>query len=271
MAHLRKLTLALFLVFSCGSFTSYETERKLVITFVDVGQGDAALVQTPDNHNILIDCGQSACGIDNILQDRAVTNIDLLILTHSHSDHTGGLPELANTTAIRRMYFPRGMVPSFIPQMCETISVLAGDTLFTADSVSIVIKWPQKRVPRSGDSANEYSIAAKLMWHNSAIFFAGDIGFPEEKQLIDDVRLSTCNILKIGHHGSGNSSSWEFLQAINPFLSIISVGTNNSYGLPESGALYRIKNMSREVLRTDVNGTISVNFSQNGEMSVMSR
>jgi competence protein ComEC len=251
----------LILSFSCTNLKPVTESKNISFTFIDVGQGDAAYISTTDGENILIDCGPENGAIDTFITNRNISKIDLLIISHNHADHIGGLTSLAHKVSIGKILFPRGMKIDIALPTFDTISAIQGDSVLTKEGIKIAVLWPPRAVPATSDSANEFSLVTTITWNKTTALFAGDIGFAEEETLLKSNLIKKCLILKIPHHGSANSSSWNFLEAINPFFSIVSVGKFNSYNLPDSFSIIRAESTARHLFRTDVNGTRTIRIS----------
>ncbi len=263
MVLITKIIFLLFSIFiSCGKPNSTEQNAKVNVTFFDVGQGDAALV-TADNQSILIDCGPLHCMLDTQLNIRKLELIDYIILTHEHSDHTGGLNEIIRNKICGKLIFPRGMRILFNHPGIDTISVIMGDTITISPSFFISFLWPAEPIP-SADSANEYSLVTLIEWNNTRMLFTGDIGFPQEKRLIDFGLVPHSSILKCPHHGSAGSASWEFLTHINPDFIVTPVGKNNAYNLPSATTIARLTASCKKLFRTDINGNIDIQIYYDG-------
>jgi beta-lactamase superfamily II metal-dependent hydrolase len=267
MEHVKTILITLLLLlFSCTNLKPVAESKKISFTFIDVGQGDAAYIGTTDGENILIDSGPANGAIDTFITNRNICKIDLLVISHNHADHIGGLAALTQKVNIKKIIFPRGMKINFALPFCDTVSVIQGDTLFTKEGISIAVLWPQRAVPEMGDSANEFSLVAEIRWNNTTALFTGDIGFAEEEALLKNNLINKCSILKIPHHGSANSSSWNFLETVNPLFSIVSVGKFNSYNLPDSFTIIRTESTTCHLFRTDVNGTRTIRISDTEEI-----
>ncbi|MBL8028682.1 MAG: MBL fold metallo-hydrolase [Fibrobacteres bacterium] len=251
------LTIAIICFTACSSYTPKTYNN---ISFIDVGQGDAALIQN-NGENILIDCGPDNGAVDSFLTNRNIDKIDWLILSHNHADHCGALQVISAKFAIGHLLFPRGMkLPNHI-QFADTISLVEGDMLNFQNELKMTVLWPCKIIPQDADSANHYSLVCHFQTTDFSALFAGDIDFDAEKEFINSIPTDV-NFLKIPHHGSKNSTSWEFIEKLNPFLSVVSVGNDNDYGLPDSSALFRINAASSVLRRTDIDGTITINCSE---------
>ncbi len=240
----------------------------LQVYYLDVGQGDSELILLPDGDTILIDAGDRACAdsIAEALETYGVEDIDLLIATHPHADHIGGMAAVIEAFDIGAIYMPKtsaSMTPTTATYetLLETIAdqglkVKTGKAGVTAyDENGVTLEF---LAPNSGDygNLNNYSIVAKLTYGKTSFLFLGDA---EQQSLNEILRAGydlRCDVLKLGHHGSSNAISQELLEACRPDWGIISCGTGNSYGHPHQEALALLQAFDVTAYRTDEDGTI---------------
>lgn len=225
-----------------------EQNRDLRVSFFDVGQGDAILIQKA-GQQILIDGGPNKKILAKLGQVMPFwdKNIELIISTHPDADHLAGL------NYVLARYQVNLILETDIK--CET---------------QICQKWQSFDQPRKIAQIGQQiklapnwlinilsvkeSIVAKMLYQDKSFLFAGDAGFETEKELIGQNFNLKSDVLKISHHGSKNSTSQEFLQEVAPEIAVISVGKNNQYSHPSSETLERLKNI--KILRTDLLGDI---------------
>lgn len=241
--------------------------KNLEIVFLDIGQGDAALVRTTRGKNILIDGGQDK-GIIYKLDQYIPFNrrvIDLMILTHPDPDHLNGLVEVVK----------RYQVNYFVYNGVNDESVDYRQFLKRIDELDIKkeIVWQGKEINFSegvikfifpfksleGVSLkddNDGSLVFKLVNGEKSILFAGDASQNVEEQLIEKGVNLAADILKVGHHGSKTSTSAKFLSKVKPTYAVISVGQDNKYGHPNLRVIRNLENIQTQVLRTDQLGDI---------------
>jgi competence protein ComEC len=241
-------------------------DGKLSAYFLDVGQGDAELLVF-GNRTILIDAGETEQG-DRVvadLQELGVTRIDLLVATHPHSDHIGGMREVLRN-------FPVGEVldagvPStsvIYEHLLEEIEkegipyrvAEQGQTIDLDPSLRILVLSPPKE--RLSDDPNENSVVLRISYGTIAFLFTGDMGGAAEDALTKTGYPLDAQILKVGHHGSEYSTSKEFLSRVHPEVAIIEAGKDNPYGHPHEQTLRRLADIGATVYRTDRDGTILV-------------
>lgn len=269
---------------SVAVLTSFNYESdKLEITFLDVGQADCVYIKTPDNHRILIDGGEYGSYrkyIKKFLVRKFVLHVDIGVATHFHSDHAGGITDMAECNAVDKVVFPRIVEKSEVEEKlinacsesdipCEEAGV--GNVIYDgSDGVKIKVLFPNKGIIRNrGEdySENNNSLVIKLEYKDKKFLFTGDIEGDAEDALCDVEDLSA-DVLKVPHHGSANSSTERFLRCVHPEYAVISCGKNNSYGFPTDEVLKRLDRSQIKYFRTDLNGDITFIVDENGSMEI---
>ncbi|MFA5188555.1 MAG: ComEC/Rec2 family competence protein [Patescibacteria group bacterium] len=274
--YLRKITKilgsALLIVFLLIAFTAHSQSQRqnLEIDYLDVGQGDAILIKTPYQQNILIDGGPdnkvlAALGKNLAFYDK---DIDLVILTHPHTDHVIGLIEILRRYNVKKVLLTeiKNNSPPYLAFLEEikkqNIIAEKADKpqdIILGQDLDLKILYPFNDISsKNFEDLNNSSIIVKLIYKNNSFLFTGDAGFPEEQDLLASKVDLTANVLKVGHHGSKYSTSQEFLAAIQPQDAIIEVGANNSYGHPNLATINRLEKNNIKILRTDLSGTIAI-------------
>ncbi|MDF2820630.1 MAG: beta-lactamase domain protein [Clostridiales bacterium] len=238
----------------------------LKVNFIDVGQGDSIFIILPNSKSILIDAGESDSyeNITKIIDSSNITKIDVLIATHPHADHIGGMDEIIENYEIGKIYMPKiSSSTTTFENLLQTISdknlkittATAGMSIELDDSVNIDILGPNSS---NYDDINNFSIIIKLTYNNNSFLFTGDAESVSEKELLQNQYDLKADILKVGHHGSSSSTSASLLKAVEPTYAIISVGKDNAYGHPKQKLLDRLADYGVTTYRTDELGTISV-------------
>lgn len=241
--------------------------RPLQISYIDVGQGDSAFIQTPNNKIILVDCGtgnrQDPGKDDKIivpfLLDKGIRKIDIIVVSHPDSDHISSMESIADKFKVGSIMVSKGALKSEnwrdIEEIAKKnnikIAVLNSGTVNISKNVNIEAISMGEEV-----SINDSSLSVMLNYKNNKFLFCGDISKEAEAELIKKYNLKA-DVLKIAHHGSKNSSSEDFLNKVNPKVAVISVGKNN-YGHPSSEVVSRLENIKAKVLRTDKKGCITM-------------
>ncbi len=240
----------------------------LKVHFIDVGQGDCTLVQTPDGRSILIDAGDEGSGdtVVSYLRDKGVGRIDLLVITHPHSDHIGGLPRVLDEFGVSRVLdagYPHGSqtykdILGIIESRRIDYKVIQDFRKPEAGTqVSFDVLWPPADYQVGRESElNNGSIVLRLKYGSVSVLLTGDIQDEAEGTLLADRQDLQSTILKVAHHGSEYSTSNEFLQVVKPDFAVISVGQGNDYGHPAKDTLDRLIAAGAKVFRTDENGSV---------------
>lgn len=256
------LMVMLTLFISTGN-ANVDASTKLKVHFVDVGQGDAILIQSGKNYS-LIDTGTESNypKLKAYLKKVGVKKISSLVLTHPDADHIGGADLLMEDYRVNSVY-----MTSKSSKTMEYREVLAAIDDYNVGALEYVKKGD--KIPfgklrgkvlsadSSASDTNDSSIVILLKNNKNSFLFTGDASAKLENKLTDEYNVDV-DVLKISHHGSSYSSAALFLKETSPALSIISVGRDNNYGHPDKYALKRINLYSNKTYRTDKNGTVVV-------------
>ena len=256
----RLLGLAIALLCALITYLSGGGDQPFEIHFLDVGQADCALI-IADGKTMLIDGGEIGAGpeILEYLHAQGVEKLDVLVATHPHSDHIGGLPYIVENIDITQTYISPYVHTSatyekLLNNLANSKSLVtvpeAGDTFSLGDARCQILSGGQ-----GYDDPNDASIVLRISYGDVSALFTGDAEVPVEQQILASGLEVRSNILKVGHHGSETSSCRDFLDAVMPEVAVISVGEGNSYGHPHSVTL---KKLTCEVRRTDLEGTIAL-------------
>lgn len=265
-----------------------EAKGQLTISMLDIGQGDAVLIQTGAK-NILIDTGDDKYyedgkkGKENTqllteLQKLKIDHIDTLVMTHAHADHIGKADKVIAQYGVKELVY--NGIPStskyFINALkaakangTQQVKVKAGDVLDFGNGVSFEIVSPSQSLIDEDTAAikakkkvdvNNESVVGRLTFGNFAMLFTGDAEGPVEKDMAASYgKKLKCQVLKAGHHGSKTSSTAEFLKLVQPESVVMSLGVNNQYGHPHEALLNRLQKQGvKNIYRTDANGTITI-------------
>lgn len=250
-----------------ASAASRPRESQLQVHFLSVGQGDAELIQTPDNRNILIDGGPDGSVLRELgkqipFYDR---KIDALVLTHPHADHVSGLVSVLKTYQVGRVYLS-GVIyttPEYLSfleivkqKQIETKAVKAGDSLDVGNDISLSFLFPlSSQAGSSAENVNNTSVVTRLVYGAKAVLFMGDLEAEGQAVLLASGQKLQSDIYKVPHHGSKDSINIDFLGAVAPKIAVIEVGRDNKFGHPTADALRALGGV--QLFRTDKDGTVS--------------
>lgn len=263
------LTISILLVvsfFSLAIIVKGATPSPLTVSFFDVGQGDAILIQTPSGHDVLIDGGPS----DSVLVrlDEKMNyfdrHIDMIIATHDDSDHITGL------VPVLKKYSVDHIVRSPVYSDTELAHVFAsssenenavmhigekGDVIDLGDGAAMRILYPTTTISPKSDT-NDASVSVLLTYGEHSFLLTGDLSTRYESRLLNEQLPHHITVFKAGHHGSKTSSGETLLSYIRPEYAVISAGKDNRYGHPHADTLGRLKVYAQETVSTAASGTL---------------
>ncbi len=259
-------------------------KNALQVVFLDVGQGDSALIMFPNGKTMLIDGGETDQGrrLVQKLHQRGVKQIDWLVATHPHSDHIGGLIQVLKSLpvgevwdiampfespvyrdfllAVRSAKTPDGKRPAFR-------KVRTGLTLEPAPNVRLSVLAPREPLLAGTRSdPNNNSIVLRIDAPGGSFLFTGDIEREGRQRLYEARANLRADVLKVSHHGAANGTDRAFLNRVNPRVAVISVGANNRYGHPHRETLALLQ--SKRVYRTDWHGDIVMQLGADKKLQV---
>jgi competence protein ComEC len=253
-------------------FSAGRADGKLHVDFLDVGQGDSALITMPDGTTLLVDGGGNITDaarrigetvVSEYLWWRGLNEIDYILATHADADHIDGLNDVLKNFKVRSAFVARK--PGNDPEFAKFLATLtqtnthaetlqAGDAIYFGD-VEVSVLWPAA----GGElSTNNDSLVLRVRYGDRSILLTGDIEKQAERALVESRQDLRADVVKVPHHGSKTSSTSDFVNATKPTLAIVSVGLNSRFGHPHEEVVQRWKASGANVLTTGVCGTITV-------------
>lgn len=263
------LTCAALLIVGAIGFWSSHEPATLRVWFADVGQGDGIIVRTPSHETIVVDGGRQSDFLQEVDDHVSITDrtVDLVVVTHADADHVTGLVNLIASGRVQAVLMNRDsavttktysrLLAAINSQRVPVIEAQAGQS-FAYGDVLFQVLWPTAGGLATVKTTNERSVVVKVTYGSQDLLLTGDAPDTVEEQLLEQGSDLAAEILKVGHHGSGHSSTRPFLHAVQPRLAVVSVGAKNTYGHPAPRVLTDLTRVGAQVLRTDVLGDIFV-------------
>lgn len=247
---------------------SNSVETSFEVHYIDVGQGDCSLIFC-DGKTMLIDAGENGHETEvlNYLRMHNIDKLDYIIATHQHTDHIGGLPEVLDEIGAENIIMPRltkaqtptnSTYTAFLKSVKNSgAKVIASEVgaSYSLGSAGFEIFGP---VTDDAEDINNMSVIVKLTYGENTFLFTGDAEKEEEREILATDANLDCDVLKVGHHGSGTSSCTDFLNAVTPEICVIQVGADNDYGHPHENIVERLMNYTEEIYRNDLCGDIVI-------------
>ena len=236
----------------------------------DVGQGDSLVINLGHHRAIVIDVGPDSTAADKCLRDLKIKEISLLILSHFHADHVGGLPAVLHGRKVGQVWISNNLQPEI--ESRSALDALNASQIVTVQKglvtqigqVNLKVLWPEASVrsfeelPGEGSMINNSSIAVLLTTADWSLFSAGDLEPPAQRELVNLV--SPVDIYKVSHHGSKYQDE-ALAKALSPQIGLISVGAKNPYGHPAPESIDSLTRLGTQVLRTDRDGAVAITAS----------
>lgn len=254
------------------------------VTFVDVGQGDCALIETAAGQTILIDGGGTRDNRFDIgrsvlapyLWDRSISTLDLVILSHPHPDHMNGLVSVLRNFTVREVW--GSGIDTDLPGYAEFAKVIrqrkipfrtvaAGDRVRVGEAdLAVVHPGPsfRQRAGKAYAAENDRSLVVRMELSGRSFLFTGDIHAAGERELLRNVPDLAADVVKVPHHGSRTSSTEDLVAALRPFAAVITVGDGNPYRHPSEEIVNTYRKSGAQVFRTDRHGAVTARAAQRG-------
>lgn len=254
----------LFFVPLDSAFKKFESP-KMIVTILDVGQGDATFLQTPNGKNILIDAGVWSPGSNSgkqillpFFKENNIQKLDAIFLSHPHADHIGGINDLINETEIDTIYnsgfeYESNLYRNYIKlaksREIPVVSLKAGTKVYLDENLLILVLGPEKG--KFNNDPNQHSLVLNIIHGENEFLFTGDAGEDQERRLVENYgHLLDTDFLKVGHHGSKTSSELFFLKEVTPDIAVVSVAEQNRFGHPHPEAVERLESTQSEIYYT---------------------
>lgn len=253
------------------------------ISFINVGQGDGALISAPYQYNILIDGGGGNAYSDydpgekvflEYLLSEGITYIDSAFVSHYHQDHVQGIIAAMENIRVRNLFLPDNMEGNKWRVKLEEaarnnntkVHYIKSETLLTYNNGMTLRIIPPAKKTAISDDENDTSYVCRIEYGDFSTVFTGDMSKFAENNLIETGRVGQSDVLKVSHHGSKTATGSEWLDTVKPLYAVISVGENNTYALPNKEVLDRLSDT--ELYRTDYDGDVRFTVNNKGKIRI---
>jgi competence protein ComEC len=244
--------------------TMFEKE-KLNVTFLDVGQGDASVIEFPDGKTMLIDTGRTGWETFSFLKYRGKKTIDILVLSHIHPDHTGGVEYILKHFDVQQIWDNGRML---LPDMLKQIKhqKLSRGDLIEGNGYKIYALHPYPEFytmqGKEYDAANNDSLVLRIEGEHTSFLFTGDIEEDAEENVMHLGTWLKSDVMKVPHHGGRTSAYQPFIGIVSPRIAVISAGRDNPFGHPHQETLDALNEV--KIFRTDIDGAVKIHKTEDG-------
>jgi competence protein ComEC len=262
----KRLLVLPFLPFLLYLTMSLFSSKELSVTFLDVGQGDSAVVELPDNRVLVMDTGRSGYEAANFLKYLGRRTVDALVITHSHPDHSGGISRVLQQFVVKeiwdngRLEYPDELVLPMKHRSLERGDVIENEKY----SLTVLHPYSEFYTLEGNEfvEENNSSLVIRVAGRRHAFLFVGDVEDEAEENLLHLGKRLKSDVIKVPHHGGRSSASEGFLSEVSPAIAVISAGRDNSFGHPSRDMLDALS--GKRICRTDKDGAVKVTEAGNG-------
>jgi competence protein ComEC len=249
---------------------------QITITAIDVGQGDAVLIQH-EAYSVLIDGGRPKDLVADYLKDQDVSLLHLVVATHAHADHVGGLVGVLNRKDVKQVWYNgqthttlafERFIDAIIESGADYSEPARGDTLTLGDMI-IQVLHPEGSAADYEGHLHDKNIVVRVVYGDFAAIISGDIEKAGELEIVASGMDVSAQVLELGHHGSRTSSHSEWLKAVAPELAFWQAGADNKYGHPHKETLRTLNELRITAIGTDTHGTIRIIAEKDGSFEVV--
>ena len=245
--------------------------QQVTIRFLDVGQGDAAVVRSPEGKTMLVDAGPDDGVVEHYLRLLHIDTLDLVVASHNHADHISGMVSVLSDETVR-FYMDNG-VPATTRVYARVLDEVqaSGATYLNPTARTIHLGSVDVRVipPMPGvETQNNASVGLLVTYGRFSALFTGDAEGPERHYWLGRDSLPDVTVLKVAHHGSINGTDSTWVGGVNPCVAVISVGEGNRYGHPSNETIRTLTRAAVMTFRTDQDGTVELAADRNGAITI---
>jgi len=234
--------------------------EELSVTFLDVGQGDSAIVELPDGKVLVVDTGRGGYETANVLSYLGRRTVDALVITHSHPDHAGGMGHILKQFSVKevwdngRMDYPEELALPVKPRSLERGDMIEHEKY----SLTVLHPYPEFYTLEGNEfvEENNSSVVLRVAGRRHAFLFVGDVEEEAEENLLHLGKRLKSDVLKVPHHGGSSSADEGFLSEVSPSIAVISAGRDNSFGHPSRDMLDALA--GKRIFRTDQDGAVKI-------------